>query len=101
MDLWNLPTTEKEAVAFFLKKKGILPHKRICSNGHKAKLYFGIQVFWKCYVKSCQQKINMRVANWFVNSRILFLQGVCFMFCWTEEMTSVKFCEKHYLVIIR
>jgi len=40
MDLWNLATTEKDAVAFF-QEKGILPHKRICSNGHKAKLYFG------------------------------------------------------------
>lgn len=94
MDLWNLPTTEKDAVAFF-QEKSILPHQRICSNGHKAKLYFGKQVFWKCNVKSCQQKVNMRVANWFVNSRISFLQALRFMFCWTEEMTSVKFCEKH------
>ncbi|KAL4147831.1 hypothetical protein QTP88_002170 [Uroleucon formosanum] len=46
MDLWNLPTTEKDAVAFF-QEKGILPYQRICSNGHKAKLYFGKQVFWK------------------------------------------------------
>ncbi|KAF0754105.1 DDE Tnp IS1595 domain-containing protein [Aphis craccivora] len=94
MDLWNLPTTEKDAVAF-LQEKGILPHQRICSNGHKPKLYFGKQVFWKCNVKSCQQKVNMRVANWFVNSCISFLQALHFMFCWTEEMTSVKFlCVK-------
>jgi len=46
-------------------------------------------------VKSCQQKVNMRVANWFVNSRISFLLALRFMFCWTEKMTSVKFCEKH------
>jgi len=26
MDLWNLPTTEKDAVAFF-QEKGILPHQ--------------------------------------------------------------------------
>ncbi|KAF0750000.1 DDE Tnp IS1595 domain-containing protein, partial [Aphis craccivora] len=78
MDLWNLPTTEKDAVAFF-QEKGILPHQRICSNGHKAKLYFGKQVFWKCNVKSCQQKVNMRVANWYVNSRISFLQALRFI----------------------
>ena len=46
-------------------------------------------------MKSCQQKVNMHVVNWFVNSRISFLQALRFMFCWTEEMTSVKFCEKH------
>lgn len=27
--------------------------------------------------------------------KILFLKALRFIFCWTEEMTSVKFCEKH------
>jgi len=62
MDLWNLSTMEKDTVAFF-PEKVILPHKQICSNGHKAKLYLGKQVFWKCNVKSCQQKVYIRVAN--------------------------------------
>jgi len=40
MDLWSLPTTEKDTVAFF-PEKYILPQKRIGSNGHNAKLYLG------------------------------------------------------------
>jgi len=37
----------------------------------------------------------MRVDNWFANSRISFLKTLRFIFCWTEGMTSVKFCGKH------
>ena len=57
------------------------------------KLYFASQIFWKCNVKTCKKKINIRVGNWFVDTRIPFLTAVRFFYCWSEELTSIKWCH--------
>jgi len=35
----------------------------------------------------------MRVGNWFVGSRISFVCVLRFIYCWAEEMTSLKWCQ--------
>ncbi|KAL4097607.1 hypothetical protein QTP88_022351 [Uroleucon formosanum] len=35
----------------------------------------------------------MRVGNWFVGSRISFVCALRFIYCWAEEMTSLKWCQ--------
>jgi hypothetical protein len=72
MNIFNLPCTEEEAVAF-LQKKSVLPAKRICPSGHQMKLYFSDRVYWICNVKACRKKVNMRVNNWFEGSRLSFV----------------------------
>jgi len=62
MQIWDLPSNEKDAVAFF-QEHGVLPKRRLCGSGHEAKLYFGKQIFWKCNIKLFQKKVNMRVGN--------------------------------------
>lgn len=93
MNIFSLPRTEEEAVAF-LQEKGILPAERTCQNGHKIKLYFGTKIIWKCNVKACQKKVRMRVGNWFVDSRLSFVTAVRFFHCWAKELTSIKWCNE-------
>jgi hypothetical protein len=35
------------------------------------------------------------IGNWFENSRLSFLTILCFIYCWSAEMTSIKFCKQH------
>jgi len=93
MKFFNLPLSEKEAVNF-LQERGVLPSARICPNNHLAKLYFGKEIFWKCNIKKCQKKVNIRNSNWFAKSRISFTAAVRFIYWWSNEMTSIKWCEQ-------
>ncbi|KAE9544586.1 hypothetical protein AGLY_000128 [Aphis glycines] len=79
MNFFNLSSAEKEAV-YFLQECGVLPSARICSNNHLTKLYFG--------------NVNIRNDNWFAKSRILFMTAVRFIYGWSNEMTSIKWCEQ-------
>jgi hypothetical protein len=88
----DLTSNEKDAVAF-LQEPMVFYLRRLCGSGHEAKLYFGKQIFWKCNIKSCQKKVNMRVGNWLVGSRISFVCALRFIYCWAEEMTSLKWCQ--------
>ncbi|KAE9532401.1 hypothetical protein AGLY_010024 [Aphis glycines] len=79
MNLWNLPNSKKDALDFF-QEKGLLP---------KHREYIGKnEIFWKCNVKTCQHKTNMRVGNWFENSRLSFLTILRLIYCWSAELTS-------------
>lgn len=82
-----ISSNEKDAVAFF-HEHGVLPKTRLCGSGHEAKLYFGKQIFWKRNIKLCQKKVNMRVGNWLIGSRISFVCALRFIYCWAEEKTS-------------
>lgn len=95
MNFFNLPSSEKEAVQF-LQEHGELQSVRICPNNHLAKLYFGKEIFWKCNVKKCQKKVNIRNGNWFSKSRIPFTTAVRFIYGWSHEMTSIKWCEQQF-----
>lgn len=93
MNLWSLPTTEEEAVKFF-QDRGLLPKERRCKNDHLMKLYFGKEIFWKCTLRACYQKINIRNGNWFAQSRLPFVTVARFIYIWAWEMTSGKLCKR-------
>ena len=93
MKIWDLPATEEGAIEF-LQDHGLLHKLRTCKNGHDMKLYHGERQQWKCNTKGCGQRLGLRSGSWFSNTKIPFLKMLRFMYCWSEEMTSVKFCEK-------
>jgi hypothetical protein len=93
MNLWNLPRTEEEAVAF-LEERGILLGERKCENSHPMVLYFRQEIFWKWNIKVCMQKVNMRVGNWFENTRLPFVTAVRFFYNWAFELTSIEWCKR-------
>ena len=87
MNIFNLPRTEEEAVAF-LQEKGILPTERTCPNNHKMKLYFGQKVSWKCNLRSCRKMINMRVGNWLKDTCLPLLERTSLRLCWRQLWLS-------------
>jgi len=72
MNIFNLSSSEQDAVVL-LQEKYILPVNRIFLNGREMKSYFGTRIFWKCNIRSCKKKVNMRVGNWLANSRLPFV----------------------------
>ena len=93
MNLFNLPTTEKDAVAF-LQSKEVLPPRMSCSNNHEMKLYFGSSISWNCNKSCCRQKINIRHGNCFNNTRLPFVTAVRFVYLWAKELSSTKICRE-------
>nr|XP_027203037.1 uncharacterized protein LOC113796938 [Dermatophagoides pteronyssinus] len=91
MKIWDLPRTEEEAVSFF-QEKGILAKNSICDQNHQMKLSFCDGVRWRC--NSCRTKKSIRKGTWFESSRLSFLSALRFIYGWSQEMTSVKWCEK-------
>lgn len=91
MDVFTLPSTEEDAVAF-LQGKGILHQRKQCRKYHEMKLYFGQETFWKC--NKCRTKVNLRVGNWLVGSRLSFVTVIRVIYCWAYEYTAGKFCKR-------
>jgi len=92
--MWSLPQSEEDAVKL-LQEHGILHPQRQCKNGHDAKLYFGKLIFWKCNIKNCQKKVSVRNNTWFEHSRLSFVTVLRFIFAWSQELTSIKWCEQN------
>ena len=61
MNIFTLPTTEEDAVAF-LQDKGIVQASRECRNRHEMKLYFGEQCRWR---EVAQQKASRNGSSSF------------------------------------
>ena len=91
MNLFDLPRPEEEAVTL-LQENSILPTERFCPNNHNMKLYFSQEIFWKCNVKVCKKKVNIRTSTWFMYSRLSFVTAVRFFYGWSKEYTSIKWC---------
>uniref|UniRef100_A0A7E4V154 DDE_Tnp_IS1595 domain-containing protein n=1 Tax=Panagrellus redivivus TaxID=6233 RepID=A0A7E4V154_PANRE len=56
-------------------------------------LYFGNRIFWKCNVSACKKSITLRIGTWFENSRLPFTTAVRFIYFWSKELSSIKFCQ--------
>ena len=69
MKIWDLPTTEKDAIEF-LQNRGLLHKTRKCRNDYEMKLYYAERSFWKC--NKCSQRMGLRSGNWFSNTRLPF-----------------------------
>lgn len=93
MKIWDLPKTETEAIEF-LQNRGLLHKSRQCQNGHQMKLYLGGRNQWACNTVGCRKRLGLRSGNWFSNTKLPFLTMLRFIYFWSEELTSVKFCEK-------
>ncbi|CEF70351.1 Transposase, ISXO2-like domain-containing protein [Strongyloides ratti] len=73
---------------------GILPKRRICPNGHQMKLYMGQRNQWNCNKRPCLKKIGLKHGTWFTDLKLDFVIAVRFIYCWSKELVSIKFCEE-------
>ena len=57
-------------------------------------LCFSREIRWRCKKSKCRQDIGIRTANWFERSRLPFEDAILFIYSWSHEQTTVKFCER-------
>src|SRR4051812_1468818 len=49
---------------------------------------------WSCRIQGCRHDIGVRKDTWLQGSQLPFRQIVLFIYCWSKELTSIKFCEE-------
>ncbi|XP_077287989.1 uncharacterized protein LOC143912575 [Arctopsyche grandis] len=92
--IFRLVYDDETAVAF-LQMQNILPRERLCANGHLMKLLFNNEgQLWRCYKRDCRNKKGIRKDTWLQNSRLPLDTVVHFIYCWANELTSIKFCAR-------
>ena len=50
---------------------------------------------WLCHNKKCKKQIEAKVGTYFAKQNITFVNALRFMYCWSYELSSVKFCKTH------
>lgn len=92
--IFRLVYDDETAVAF-LQMQNILPREQVCTNAHQMKLLFNTGgPIWRCYKRDCRNKKGIRKNTWLRSSRIPLDTVVHFIYCWANELTSIKFCTK-------
>jgi transposase-like protein len=84
---------DKASSIAFLQQRGILHNPRMCTNNHAMILSLtDTNDRWRCSQRQCRQAIAVRRDTWLEGSKLSFRQIVLFLYCWSKEMTSIKFC---------
>ena len=87
---------EIDAVKFF-QKFNIIPTSKLCSNKHSMLLCVKKETnycFWQCKKGKCCVKISVRKDTWLEGTKLNLRKILKFIYCWTEELTSITFCNK-------
>lgn len=78
----------------FLQQRGILHNPRVCSKNHAMVLSLtDVHERWRCSRRGCRETIHVRRDTWLQGSRLSFRQVILFIYCWSKDLTSIKFCE--------
>jgi transposase-like protein len=85
---------DKSSAIGFLQQKGILPSTKLCSKGHNMNLSLGKEDRWRCRLRTCREDKALRKNNWLEGSRLPYRTIILFIYCWSFEMTTIKFCER-------
>lgn len=85
---------DKASSIRFLQNHGILHKPRMCSKNHAMILCLtDTHDRWRCRRQECREDIPVRRNTWLQGSKLSFRQIVMFVYCWSKELTSMKFCE--------
>lgn len=86
---------DKEAAIRFFQNKGIIHTIRKCPKGHEMRLNID-QSMWRCLKTTCRTNINIRKGTWLENSKLPLSTIIFFIFSWSREYTSIKFCQEEF-----
>ena len=67
---------------------------KMCRNGHPMNLTFEGRIRWRCRIRGCRQEVSLRVDNWLEGSKLPIRTIVLFIYCWSFDMSTIKFCER-------
>ena len=48
---------------------------------------------WRCTRRECRSEIALRTGTWLQGSKISYRDLILFIYCWSREMTSMKFVQ--------
>lgn len=90
---------DKASSVSFLQQRGILHRNRLCVNGHNMHLSLSdSQDRWRCKLQGCRMDYALRSGTWLQGSKLPYREIILFIYCWSHEMTSIKFCERELLL---
>lgn len=79
----------------FLQQRGIIHNLRRCANNHPMILSLNDHHDrWRCKIRGCRQDIQVRHGTWLEGSRLTYRQIILFIYCWSKELTNIRFCEE-------
>lgn len=86
---------DKRASVVFLQQQGILHNPRYCQNGHAMRLQIRDKGDrWRCHIRGCRCEKSIRADTWINPSKLPFQTIILFIYCWSKELTSVRFCQE-------
>ncbi|KFD51372.1 hypothetical protein M513_07777 [Trichuris suis] len=89
--------SDEDTAIRFLQEKGILHQQRLCTRGHAMKLTVernGKTPRWRCRKAECKTEVSLRTGTWFEGLKLDFRTAVLFIYSWSNEYCSTKFCSK-------
>ena len=90
---------DKQSSINFLQEHGILPNQRFCDNGHSMILYLSDREDrWRCNDRQCRSQKQLKSGTWFQGAHLSYRDAILFIYCWSHEMTSIKFCQRELLL---
>ncbi|KAF0766014.1 Uncharacterized protein FWK35_00004049 [Aphis craccivora] len=94
---------DEESAIRFLQDRGVLHRNRICKNGHDMLIRYESKPLAMQHFQ-VQDTTGIRTNTWLYNCRLPFLKIVKFIYWWSKELTSIKFCEdelgmNHYTTV--
>ncbi len=78
---------------FFSQKNGVIQQQRLCSNRHQVTLT-PISDNGRCFAWVFQQELGLRKGTWLPRSRIELLTVIPFIYCWSNNLATIKLCSK-------
>ncbi len=85
---------DKQSSINLLQRVNILPSSMLCANGHSMTLKVTDQKErWRCTLRTCREEKPLRPGTWLQGSRLPFRTVVLFIYFWSKDMASVRFCE--------
>ncbi|KFD63846.1 hypothetical protein M514_23994, partial [Trichuris suis] len=90
--------SDEDTAIRFLQEKGILHQQRLCTRGHAMKLTVernGKAPRWRrCRKAECKTEVSLRTGTWFEGLKLDFRTAVLFIYSWSNDYCSTKFCSK-------
>ncbi|XP_050691605.1 uncharacterized protein LOC126983150 [Eriocheir sinensis] len=81
-----------ESTVNFLQNHGIIPKEKLCQKHHPMTIDYK-RSSWRCHKGRCREEVNLRKNTWLEGSTLPMNKIIEFIYAWTKEYTSIKFCR--------
>ena len=86
---------DKQRSIQFLQQRGLLHNPRLCQNCGQV-MYLELRDKgdrWRCTRNRCKTESGLRTGTWLEHSNLPLRKVILFLYAWSREMTSIRYCE--------